>query len=83
MIDFQLQSYNKWVAASINHYLIGVDGLYYFPFYSNVVLFGRNMMAITIIGVDCATQDKNVGIAQGYFESGKTRIEEVTFQLGG
>jgi predicted RNase H-like nuclease len=34
-------------------------------------------MGVTLIGVDCATQAKNVGLALGYFDNGKARIEEV------
>ncbi len=34
-------------------------------------------MGITIIGIDCATQDKNVGLALGLFDEGEARIEEV------
>jgi len=34
-------------------------------------------MGVTIIGVDCATQSKNVGLAKGYFDNGRARIEDV------
>ena len=35
-------------------------------------------MAIGIIGIDCATQKKNTGLAFGFFENGKVQIDEVT-----
>jgi predicted RNase H-like nuclease len=35
-------------------------------------------MVIGIIGTDCATQAKNIGLAFGFFEDGKSKIEEVT-----
>lgn len=34
-------------------------------------------MTTTLIGIDCATQPKNIGLALGFFENGKARIEEV------
>jgi predicted RNase H-like nuclease len=34
-------------------------------------------MAVTIIGIDCATQAKNIGLARGTFENGKAQIDEV------
>jgi predicted RNase H-like nuclease len=34
-------------------------------------------MATGIIGIDCATQSKNIGLACGFFEDGKTKIDEV------
>lgn len=37
-----------------------------------------NQMAVTIVGIDCATQDKKVGLALGYFDGGETYIEQVT-----
>lgn len=35
-------------------------------------------MAITLIGVDCATQPKRVGLARGTYGGGKAKVEEVT-----
>ena len=35
-------------------------------------------MEVTIIGVDCATQDSKVGLALAHFAGGEARIEEVT-----
>ena len=35
-------------------------------------------MYIGIIGIDCATQAKKIGLASRFFEDGRTRIEEVT-----
>mgnify|MGYP005632426763 CR=1 FL=1 len=34
-------------------------------------------MTTTLIGIDCATQTKNIGIALGFFENGKTQIDKV------
>jgi predicted RNase H-like nuclease len=34
-------------------------------------------MTLTIIGVDCAVQEKNIGLAYASFENGETRIERV------
>ncbi len=34
-------------------------------------------MAMTIVGVDCATQPQNVGLARGSFENGVARVDEV------
>ena len=36
------------------------------------------MDAYTIIGVDCATDPKNVGLARGLWRNGKTRITHIT-----
>lgn len=35
-------------------------------------------MAITLIGVDCATQDKRMGLARGYLDRDRPHIAEVT-----
>jgi hypothetical protein len=35
-------------------------------------------MITTLIGIDCATQAKNIGLACGSFENGKAQINEVT-----
>lgn len=35
-------------------------------------------MAIGIIGIDCATQAKNTGLAHGFFNNEKAQIDEVT-----
>jgi predicted RNase H-like nuclease len=34
-------------------------------------------MKITIIGIDCATQDENIGLARGCYDQGRVQIEEV------
>lgn len=39
-------------------------------------------MTIRIIGIDCATQAKNVGLARGTFANGKTQIDEVILGSG-
>jgi len=38
-------------------------------------------MSATIIGIDCATQDKNVGLALGSFDGNEARIERVVAGL--
>ncbi len=35
-------------------------------------------MITTIVGIDCATLDKKVGLALGYFDEGEAHIEQVT-----
>jgi len=35
-------------------------------------------MTVTIIGIDCATQDKKIGLALGYFDDDEAQIEQVT-----
>jgi len=34
-------------------------------------------MEVTLIGVDCATQAKNIGLARGVYTNSKARLEEV------
>ena len=34
-------------------------------------------MAVTLIGIDCATQSKNIGLARGHYAYGKAQIDEV------
>ncbi len=41
------------------------------------------MERCTIVGVDCATDPKNVGLARGMWEKGKLRITDVTDFLAG
>lgn len=40
-------------------------------------------MAVSIIGIDCATQPRKVGVARGVFEGGKGRIEEAILPSSG
>lgn len=39
-------------------------------------------MVVTIIGIDCATQAKNVGLALGTFDKGIARIDDVILGVG-
>ena len=34
-------------------------------------------MAVTIVGIDCATQAKKTGLARGTFENGRAQIDDV------
>ena len=46
--------------------------------YQAAYLFPGDEMAITFVGIDCATQSKKIGLARGYLEHNRPHVQEVT-----